>query len=123
VDWKQQKLVKLEQVCVGHKRDVEDECELRYLGVILVRNLHLEEARSIVDEVDHVHFPHHGQCVVQDFIQNVMWKCPWSQSVMLGRFDHVFVVMTASVIFVVNQMFDSKRSASNLLVASVFSSK
>jgi hypothetical protein len=29
----------------------------------------------------------------QDFIQNVMWKCPWSQSVMLGRFNHVFVVM------------------------------
>jgi hypothetical protein len=48
-----------------------------------VRNLHLEEVQSVVDEVDHVHFPRHGQCVVQE----------WSQSVMLGRFDHVFVVM------------------------------
>ncbi len=67
-------------------------------------DFHLEEVRGVVDEGDHVPFSHHGECVVQDFIQNIMRKCPWSQSVMLGRFDHIFMMVHNGLKFLINSV-------------------
>ena len=72
---------------------MHDECELQCFGVVQVGDFHLEEVRGIVDEGHHVSFSRHRECVVQDFILNIMRKCPWCQSVMLGRFDHILVMV------------------------------
>jgi len=82
---------------------VDNECELQHLWVSQVGNFHLEEVLSVVDEGDHVSFPRNGQRVVQDFIQNIMRKCSWSQKMVLGRFAHVFMVMYDGLEF----LFDS----------------
>jgi hypothetical protein len=59
-----------------------------------VADFHLEEVRGVVDEGHNVPFSCHGEYpLVQDFVQNIMRKCPWSQPVMLGRFDYIFVMV------------------------------
>jgi hypothetical protein len=68
-------------------------CELQCLGVIQVGDFHLKKVRGIVDEGDHVPFSRHGECVVQDLVQNIVRESPWCQSVMLGRFDHILVMV------------------------------
>jgi len=61
---------------------------------------------GLVHEGDHVPFPSHRQCVVQNFIKNVVRKCPWSQSVMLIRFDNIFVVVHNRLQFLFNCVGD-----------------
>jgi hypothetical protein len=91
---KWQKFIELEQVGIQYERNVHNECELQCLGVVQVADFHLEEVRGVFDEGDHVPFSCHGEYpLVQDFVQNIMRKCPWSQPVMLGRFDYIFVMV------------------------------
>ncbi len=93
MDWQWQEFVKFQQVGVRHQRDVHDEGELQGLGIEQVGNLHLKKVRGVVHEGDHVPLSGHGQGVFQDFVQDIMGKSPWSQSLMLSRFDNIFVVM------------------------------
>ncbi len=84
MDWQRQKFVKFQQVGVRHQGDVHNEGELQGFGIEQVGNLHLKQVRSVVHEGDHAPFSGHGQGVVQDFVQDIMGKSPWSQSVMLS---------------------------------------
>ncbi len=70
----------------------------------------------------------HLDDVVDDAIQNVVWKSAWSESVVLGRFDNLSMVLhhrldffsITSVTLKEDQMLDSKRSAKRLLFDPVF---
>ncbi len=58
-----------------------------------VQYLNLKKVGSECDEWDQVRLLGHLGDVVNDYVQNVMWQGPWSESVVLGRFYHVFVVV------------------------------
>ncbi len=92
VNRQRHELVKVQKVGIGDHRDVEDECKLVLGWVVEVRDLDLEQVRGESDEGHQVLFLGDGCHVFNDAIQDIMRKGSWSKSVMLRRFDHVFVV-------------------------------
>jgi hypothetical protein len=58
-----------------------------------VQDLNLEEVRGKFHEWDQVLFLGHLDDVIDDSIQDLMWQGSWSESVMLGRFRNIFVVV------------------------------
>ncbi len=63
---------------------------------------YLEKVRGVVDEGHQVVFLCNCERVVEDFIQNIMRKCPRSQTMKLGLFDYIFVMVNHWLEFLLN---------------------
>ncbi len=58
---------------------------------VQMRYLNLEKLRRESDERNQILFHRDLDHVRNDAVQNIVWKCPWSQSVVLCRF-HIVIV-------------------------------
>jgi len=78
VNPKWQELVEVEQVLIGDHWNVQDECKLICGWCVQVRNSDLKKVQCKLDKWDQVLLLDHMYDMLDDSVQDVMGKCPWS---------------------------------------------